>query len=885
MPPTTSTEHQAGCHQYSHLIVEPGYTDTYSANNAHACFCNDRKCEIYTMEWAGLVDLSKFTVAAASYGGPIALLKDENKLNRVPTTMKPVISVYNAAGKILSQMRWSSGRIVKMGWTIMEDLLFVQEDGVVLVYDMFLTFQKTFSMGQEAKDVKILDARIFTSFQGTGVAVMTTSFRIFLITNADAPRIIRLAEVPDLNTTPNCWDVVVMDRQVRALVGKGSELYIVDQGGQYQKQEPKTDKDDLGDYLDMAVSFNHKFVVLFTSKGFIWMGSSDLMNCFAEFETKSPAKPHQLAWCGNGAVVALWDRMMLVVGAQKYWIKYPFPHQWGTAHCAVSEPLYWELLSPADRFNFDCPVYLLPEEDGLRIISNDLHEFLHRVPLVTEQIFKIGSMEPGAMLFEANREYQKQHQKADEYLRMIKEKLDTAVNQCIQAAGQEFEPAKQKQLLRAASFGKCFLTDFRPDAFVNMCQMLRVLNQVRHHTVGIPLTYTQLEHLTTPVLIDRLVLRKLFGLAIKLCQFLKIADHEGQDRILAHWARYKVQQKHVEEDQLARVISQKLLERPGVMFSEIASQALEHGRKQLAVKLLEFEPRASEQVPLLLKMGQLAPALNKAIDSGDTDLVYTVLLHLRDNQEPSQFYMMIHTMPIAFSLFIQYCRFQNLEMVEKLWEQEDNPTEMAFTKITRSYDQDTLDVRIRLVEESGNCFHRVGNTFNEKHCEEQIKLLRHQRRLEDELSESFVDLSLQQTLHKLTTLGSHMATDKLRKEFKVPDKRFWWMRVNALAEIPDWVELEKFSKSKKPPIGMEAFVEACMKQNNKQEALRYLPRVTPEQKVKAMVRIGQMKEAADQAFENKNEEELTYVLGKVKVIDRQMAEDIRQKVAQLSSRR
>ena len=27
-----------------------------------------------------------------------------------------------------------------------------------------------------------------------------------------------------------------MDRQVRALVGKGSELYIVDQGGQYQKQ-------------------------------------------------------------------------------------------------------------------------------------------------------------------------------------------------------------------------------------------------------------------------------------------------------------------------------------------------------------------------------------------------------------------------------------------------------------------------------------------------------------------------------------------------------------------------------------------------------------------------------------------------------------------------
>ena len=32
------------------------------------------------------------------------------------------------------------------------------------------------------------------------------------------------------------------------------------------------------------------------------------------------------------------------------------------------------------RFNFECPVYLLPEVDGLRIIGNDMHEFLQRVP-------------------------------------------------------------------------------------------------------------------------------------------------------------------------------------------------------------------------------------------------------------------------------------------------------------------------------------------------------------------------------------------------------------------------------------------------------------------------------------------------------------------------
>lgn len=43
---------------------------------------------------------------------------------------------------------------------------------------------------------------------------------------------------------------------------------------------------------------------------------------------------------------------------------------------------------------------------------------------------------------------QRGSQKADEYIRMIKDKLEDAVNQCIDAAGHEFEPTNQKALLR-----------------------------------------------------------------------------------------------------------------------------------------------------------------------------------------------------------------------------------------------------------------------------------------------------------------------------------------------------------------------------------------------------------------------------------------------------
>lgn len=51
--------------------------------------------------------------------------------------------------------------------------------------------------------------------------------------------------------------------------------------------------------------------------------------------------------------------------------------------------------------------------------------------------------------------------------------------------------------LQAAQFGKSFLSDLKPDSYVKMCRILRVLNSVRHERVGIPLTYTQY-----PLLID-----------------------------------------------------------------------------------------------------------------------------------------------------------------------------------------------------------------------------------------------------------------------------------------------------------------------------------------------------------------------------------------------
>jgi hypothetical protein len=45
----------------------------------------------------------------------------------------------------------------------------------------------------------------------------------------------------------------------------------------------------------------------------------------------------------------------------------------------------------------------------------------------------------------------------------------------------------------------------------------------------------------------------------------------------------------------------------------------------------------------------------------------------------------------------------------------------------------------------------------------------------------------------------------------VSEKRWYWLKVFALATIKDWAALEKFSKEKKPPIGK--FSEESFKLN------------------------------------------------------------------------
>ncbi|KQK84786.1 hypothetical protein AAES_45387 [Amazona aestiva] len=347
--------------------------------------------------------------------------------------------------------QWKSGQLVQLGWTAGEDLLCIQEDGTVLIYNLFCEFKRHFSMGNEVLQNHVLEAKVFHSEFGTGVAILTGSHRFSLATNIEDLKLRRMPEVPGLQQPPSCWAVLSQDRVTIVLLAVGQDLYLLDSTS-CSVVTPPGMSPSAGAYLQMAVSFNHRCLALFTDTGYIWMGLASLK-----------VSAHL-----DGAGVT--------------------EEKLCEFHCSIRSPpkqMVW--------FVLDEDSHLVPELDGVRLLSRSSHEFLQEIPEASQEIFRIASMAPGALLLEAQKEYEKESQKADEYLREIKDQklLPEAVSQCIEAAGHEHEPDTQKALLRAASFGKCFLDKFPPESFVRMCQDLRVLNAIRDYQIGIPLTFTQ----------------------------------------------------------------------------------------------------------------------------------------------------------------------------------------------------------------------------------------------------------------------------------------------------------------------------------------------------------------------------------------------------------
>ena len=519
--------------------------------------------------------------------------------------------------------------------------------------------------------------------------------------------------------------------------------------------------------------------------------TTDFKQHLSAVGTESKVTPHELAWCGEDALLLYWDTQLFLVGILDFFV----------------------------RFRINSGVLLVAEIDSVRIISEHTCELLEAVPDSTVAVFKEGSSAPGALLFDAAEDYENKQVSADEIMRGLDEdECITGIEQCLDAAMHEYSYKTQKELLQAASFGKLWVQNYDPNAFVDNCRTLRVLNAARQYDVGIPLTFRQFELLEAEVLIDRLINRHRHLLALRICQYLR----HNPERVLVHWACAKIKASEEEDDEvLGQIIIDKLLQCPGLSFAKIATTAFHSGRRALATKLLEHEPLATDQVPLLISMKEDELALHKAIESGDTDLVYVALMHLQKTRPFNDFFLLIKDKPLARNLYINYCKQRDLAALQKFYYRMTQPFEAANVAVIKAYNSPDWQERLKGLK-IALAFYEKSHQFQKDLTSDQIKLLEEEAKGEAKGQRGLVDLSVSELIERYIAARQMDKALYIKNTFNVPENRMWHLQVRTLAKNKLWNDLYALvQKNKKPPIGFQPFIEACVEHKVHDEAVTF----------------------------------------------------------------
>ncbi|KAF9051351.1 vacuolar protein sorting 16 isoform 1 [Panaeolus papilionaceus] len=784
-----------------------------------------------------LPELDDYFIAGCKYGGPIALMRDHTKVlalgqGRPPPTTRSQIQIYSPAGESLTVTQWDQGRIIKFGWTLDERLVVLNEEGVYRIYDLQGDY-KQYSLGSEASEVGVIDVKIHDN----GLVALTSGLTLLEVKGWEGGRPMTLAN-PGLSEPPSSWAIIPPDlnisRHIEVLLSVDSTIHTVD------NLESVDQRLSRGPFTHVSPSPNGKALALLTFNGTLWVVSADFQRSMAEFETSNVVgaigQVLQVEWCGNDAILVTWDSLVALVGPfgdvlQYFYQGVPF---------AVTEP------------------------DGVRVISLESCDLIQKVPVSTLSIFKPGSTTASAILYDAWESFSNKSPKADENIRSIRPDLGKAVDECIEAAGHEWDAAK---------FGRGFLDFHNPTDFVNMGQTLKVLNAVRYYEVGIPLTYSQYNYASPSHLVTRLTSRNLHLLALRISNYLSLKP----DPVLKHWACAKILRtrptttgtgKDAEltaDDEICRMIVEKFEELGGsdVSYAEIAKKAWEVGRAGLATKLLDHESKGSDQVPLLLEMKEDKLALVKAVDSGDSDLVYHVLLHLYKRLPLGTFFRLLEdggqALAPASKLLEVYAREQNREMLRDFYYSDDRRVESAVLSLEEASRMTDQPSKISSVKTAQKFFSEdKDRTFEAKMMDESVRLLTYQQQLESEADHKvkFFGLSINETIKTCILNGLSKRADKIKSDFKVSDKRFWYLKLYALTESRDFESLDTFSKSKRSPIGYEPFVRHLVEKGFPKEAVAYVAKCDSPKRADLYVECGEWRLAGKECKERNDKAKL-----------------------------
>lgn len=856
------------------------------------------KKEIYQLDWDGSrISTSQLRLVPGNQGGLIAAFRDDSKVVLyVGPAAGPNIRIFSAAGKSIGTLEWKPqyGHIIETGWTPEEKFIIVADNGLVhhrgppFQPRGSLTRMDSSSLGLACEEGGIINA----SISGNSIAALTSTNALWTIEDIKTPRSIEfptpcpagvpvhaLVAIPPSISASGTLEVLVAVEQ--GIVAVDADVAL-----------PTSINE--GPLLRLAVSPCGKYVAGFSEDDCVHIWTSDFISrigsvMVAQMETDRPGNdnnreysdndseggyggdggpqgpPEVFCWCGSDGVVMAWEDtadILLLSVSTKAW------HWWENIVSVETTTTTGGGGGISNtRSGSISPPAMVTEVDGVRLITKHGHYLIRRIPDALVSVLEIGSTSPAALLYDARRLYESGDARATAELLDIVQSgnLVNAVQTCIEAAATELDPAKQVILMRAASYGRAFLalqdgstTDTTCHSTViidgkralRVAQKLRIVNALLSETVGIPLTMAQLDSMGTPLLLQKLVGRRHYLLALKIAE----ATGEGSDTVLTTWACDKITTAAataggMSDEELLSILQEKLATQPRVKYSSIAAHAQNVGRPRLAALLLDHETHVHQLVPLLLQLGEDERALKRALEYGDMDLVADVLQMIRrkDQRQGGRsgsgrlWFLLAQYKPAAVAAFVRYHHHHHSgessssDVVVQMYNALHMYDDLAEHHFKKATDPNASMMMItKEVQLAKDAYTKAGAefVFEASAVSQYTRLRELQRELEQTSQrEGLVGLSVADTIRQCIKLGLKDQAQKVGREFKVPEKHFTVLSIETHAAMKDWQMLQHMAGKvdRRGPVSMEQFVIAAREHGAPVQTMRwFIDRITGE---------------------------------------------------------
>lgn len=106
-------------------------------------------------------------------------------------------------------------------------------------------------------------------------------------------------------------------------------------------------------------------------------------------------------------------------------------------------------------------------------------------------------------------------------------------------------------------------------------------------------------------------------------------------------------------------------------------------------------------------------ALKKAIESGDTDLVYLTLFHMKRKLQSAEFFRIINDKPLACALLEIYAKQQDPQLLRDFYYQDDRRVSSANLIFISNYKQTNVEARISELKAAWKIYGESKTTSNE----------------------------------------------------------------------------------------------------------------------------------------------------------------------------